>query len=133
MLGSVLSWVAVVGLSRVDHRSRIPSASVGRILDPGADGRPRSGISTHGVEGMTRPAGGEKPPLQHPLVTVIEGGGMDADEAAWALVAEAASEALKLPDLSESASSELTRLECAALRCAGLPPRRSQQATSHLA
>lgn len=71
--------------------------------------------------------------MQHPLMTVLEGGGMTADEAAWAGIADAAAGGLTLPGLSDEASVELARLESAALRCAGLPPRQSQRATSQLA
>lgn len=58
------------------------------------------------------------------MLTVHEGAGMSADDAAWAMVADAAERALTLPGLSSDAASELRRLRAASLRCARLPSRR---------
>lgn len=63
---------------------------------------------------------------QHPLLGIIDGGSMSADDAAWAAIADAAAAAIKFPGLSSESASELADLREAALRCARLPAARSQ-------
>lgn len=64
---------------------------------------------------------------QHPLLGVIQGGSMSADDAAWATVADAAEQALTLPGLTEETTTELERVWRASCRCAGRLPSRSLQ------
>jgi len=61
--------------------------------------------------------------MQHPDygdegLTVLDGQGMSADDAAWTTVAEGAERALATPGLSTASASELQPLIAAALRCA---------------
>ena len=53
-----------------------------------------------------------------PLLQVLDGEGMSADDAAWLSVADGARHALTLPGLSSASTSELEALLAAALRCA---------------
>ncbi|MCU1677918.1 MAG: hypothetical protein JWM93_2676 [Frankiales bacterium] len=64
---------------------------------------------------------------QRPILNVVHGVGMSADDAAWASLADAATTALKLPGLSPACRSDLDEMTEACLRAAGLPPARSQQ------
>ena len=50
---------------------------------------------------------------------------MQGDDAAWALVADAALQALTLPDLSDASRRELVQMAQACRAAAGLPPVRS--------
>lgn len=68
--------------------------------------------------------------VQPPLLAVVDGDGMGADEAAWAMIADAAELALRLPGLSAEGACELERLLDAALRCARLRPQRRPQASA---
>jgi hypothetical protein len=63
----------------------------------------------------------EVPSMQHPLMTVLEGQGLSADDAAWSMVADAAEVGLTLPDLSPASRADLTDLWVACRRAAGLP------------
>lgn len=63
--------------------------------------------------------------MQHPdygdegrRMTVLDGQGMGADDAAWTTVADAVERALATPGLSTASASELQRLLAASLRCA---------------
>ena len=67
--------------------------------------------------------------LQRPCLGVVEGGGMSADDAAWAMVADAAGNALMLPGLSRASAAELECLLTAALRCAQQQLPQSPRAT----
>lgn len=51
-------------------------------------------------------------------LTVLDGQGLSADDAAWTSVAEAVERALTTPGLSRASASELERLHAASLRCA---------------
>jgi len=53
-----------------------------------------------------------------PALTVLDGQGMSADDAAWTTVAEATERALATPGLSTASASELRALLAASLRCA---------------
>lgn len=64
---------------------------------------------------------------QPPILAVLDGQGLDADDAAWASVADAAELALTFPGLSDCVAAELERLRVASLRAAGLPLRRRLQ------
>ena len=66
---------------------------------------------------------------QGPILNVIPGDGMSADDAAWTAVAEAADAALRFPGLSSASALELTELHRAALRCARQPPSLSARAS----
>lgn len=56
-------------------------------------------------------------------LVVIDGHGMSADDAAWALIADAAERGLSLPGLSSSCALKLERVMSAGDRAAGLQPR----------
>lgn len=78
---------------------------------------------------MRRSVGGE-PFMAHvnrPLMTIVHGDGMTAKEAAWAMLADTATEALKLPGLDPCDRDELERAWAACRRAAGLPDRRRPQ------
>jgi hypothetical protein len=55
------------------------------------------------------------------MLAVLDGEGMNADDAAWALIADAAQVAIRLPGLSACATDEMAQLRAASLRAAGLP------------
>jgi hypothetical protein len=59
---------------------------------------------------------------QLPLMRLLDGDGMSADDAAWSMVADAAAAALKLPGLSPACASRFERLHQASIRAAGLAP-----------
>lgn len=56
-----------------------------------------------------------------PALELVRGDGMSADDAAWAMVADAAERALTLPDLSPEGALRMTSLRSASLRAARLP------------
>jgi len=53
-------------------------------------------------------------------LTALDGDSMSADDAAWAMVADAAERALTLPGLSREGSGRMLRLLDSSLRAAGL-------------
>lgn len=59
--------------------------------------------------------------MQHPLLKVLPGDGMSADDAAWATMAEAADRVLMLPGLSHASVRDLVELWSACRGAAGLP------------
>lgn len=64
------------------------------------------------------------------LLKVIDGDGMTTDEAAWAMMADAAEAALRLPGLSGPCAAHLDRAWKASRRAAGLPARQRRDADS---
>ena len=82
-----------------------------------------------GVGGLPR-AGGDaaagvtEASLQHPILNVLDGESMSADDAAWASIADAAEAALTLPGLSPACALELERAWAACRRAAGLHDQR---------
>lgn len=65
---------------------------------------------------------------QRPLMTVLDGDRMSADDAAYLAVADAAANALTLPGVSDECGMRLRRMVSAGDRAAGLPPRALPQA-----
>ncbi len=59
--------------------------------------------------------------MQHPIMVVLRGDSMSADEAAWASVADAAEKALTLPGLTPASRSDLLEVRAGARIAAGLP------------
>ncbi len=59
--------------------------------------------------------------VQPPLLAVLEGQSMSADDAAWASIADAADRALMLPGLSPDSRHDLLEVRAGALIAAGLP------------
>jgi hypothetical protein len=57
------------------------------------------------------------------ILAAHESDAMSADDAAWALIADAAERALGLPGLSRDCSIDLQTAWAACRRAAGLPPR----------
>lgn len=62
---------------------------------------------------------------QPPLLAVLNGEGMSADDAAWAMIADAAAAALTLPGLTHQCHLDLHEMVEACSLAAGLPPSRS--------
>jgi len=65
-----------------------------------------------------------------PIMVILDGGEMDADAAAWSMIADAAAAALTLPGLSPAGSRLLREAADSCRFAAGLPPRRSQPASA---
>ncbi len=66
--------------------------------------------------------------VQPPLLAVLDGQGMSADDAAWASIADAAERALMLPGLSASCAAKLERVMAAGDSASGRQPRPLPQA-----
>lgn len=64
---------------------------------------------------------------QSSLLTVVNGDAMTADEAGWAMIADAADRALTLPGLSADGERLLREMAASCRHAAGLPPLRSQR------
>ncbi len=64
---------------------------------------------------------------QPPILAILDGEGMTADDAAWASIADAVEQALTLPDLSDACAADLRQAWAACRRAAGLSDRLPQQ------
>lgn len=65
-----------------------------------------------------------------PTLLVLDGDNMNADDAAWAMLADTAAQALTLPGLSPDAHRLLSEALDSCRYAAGLPPRQSHQEAS---
>jgi len=83
---------------------------------PRPDDRPR-GTQRPRVRRRARPHRRAGCDGMSPL-TIHDGGAMSPDDAAWAMIADAAETASKLPGVSKASAGELQALRVAALRCA---------------
>ncbi len=73
--------------------------------------------------GRSERRAGNSPSRPRAPLTVLDGGGMTADEIAWAMIAAAAEKALTIPGLPAATADRMVRLAAASLR-AGVPPQR---------
>ena len=87
-----------------------------------------SAASSWAAEGGVIREGGEGAALdqeqrmqQGPILKSLDGGGMSADEAAWASIADAAEVALTLPGLSLASARDLLEVWIGSRIAAGLP------------
>lgn len=73
-------------------------------------------------EAMQRPDAHRRRRMQHPIMVVLKGDAMSADDAAWALIADAAAIALKLPGLTPDGRRLILEAFQSCRLAAGLPP-----------